>query len=389
MAYFILLILVVLLLPNSRVSSGSTYYLNSKTKSISTTITITKKGIRLFLAFVILFLFSALRYGVGTDYFYTYAPGYIILRNGIYQYNYYEPAFKLLNLLCIHFSSNYQWIFVTTSFITYAFLFVTIRKYSIAPKISFLVYFLTSMYFNSLSNIRQAIAMTICLLAFEFLINSNQKMITRLMLFYAFVIIAYLFHSSAMTFVIVPLLHLLKNYSARRHLLIGGVAFIVALVLNFSGSVGKLLNVVLQLFSKYQRYNSSGKIYWAFLAFNVAVYLFMYLASMNEKELGQNTVTYLNVQFVSVIVLLFSNVLPVADRLARYFMIIQTTATPHFIKLANKENWTTQVVVKFGWIALLIAWCLFYIFSYGADGCFPYKSILFVKDMWQKGYFGN
>ena len=68
------------------------------------------------ITFLILFTISGFRYGVGTDYFFTYVPTYKQIYNGTPPSM--EPIFKWLNGLCIDFAGSwYQSIFIVTSFI--------------------------------------------------------------------------------------------------------------------------------------------------------------------------------------------------------------------------------------------------------------------------------
>ena len=95
----------------------------NNTCSIKRKGTISRRTLREFTAFFIVFIIAAIRYGIGTDYFYTYAPGFIRIRDTGAAYSYYEPAFSTLNIVCTWISDNYQILFVVTSLIIYGILF--------------------------------------------------------------------------------------------------------------------------------------------------------------------------------------------------------------------------------------------------------------------------
>lgn len=77
------------------------------------------------IVFLILFTISGFRYGVGTDYFFTYVPTYKQIYNGTPPPT--EPIFLWLNKLCIDFAGSwYQSIFIITSFIFISLIYIVI-----------------------------------------------------------------------------------------------------------------------------------------------------------------------------------------------------------------------------------------------------------------------
>ena len=399
MIYLIVVLCVAALLPMRNVQTLSGYSVARKNK-----LSISKRNASIFLGFLVVFVFSSIRYGIGTDYFFTYVPGFIVLRNGVYSYTYYEPAFLLLNRICIAISNNYQVLFAATSLITYGLLFAIIKYYSKFPRYSWLVYFGSSMYFNSLSNIRQGIAMMICLLGLEIYVflseqvrnaTSNlsrlQRRLTkqRIIVYLAFVVLASLFHTSTVVMTVIPILGLIKRVRFKNYIYIVLITIACAVIMNYSGIIQRILHIALRFIERYQRYNPSNSIYWSFLLLNTIILFFMYFIasqkSGNEAN-SERSLFYFNVQFAAVLVLLFSNVIPWSDRLSRYFMMTQVISVPHFLGLIRKGK--NRNIYSAAIITLYLAWILFYIFSYGADGCFPYATIFGVDSLYEKGFFG-
>lgn len=138
------------------------------------------------IAFLLVFIPSAIRYDIGTDYL-----NYLrILESGSYvEYRFKEPIFYFINLFIDSTGLGFQWLFFIFSFI---FTFVAFKSYS--RKNSWLLHFLffSMLWFFSFNGIRQAIALSFCLLA---LFNYFER---RYVWFFVLVVIASFFHQSAL-----------------------------------------------------------------------------------------------------------------------------------------------------------------------------------------------
>lgn len=73
-----------------------------------------------------LFFVSGFRYGVGTDYFYTYFPRFYQIMGGSNGYT--EFLFTGLNKFILLFTDEAQWLFIITSFIFVLFMMLSIKK---------------------------------------------------------------------------------------------------------------------------------------------------------------------------------------------------------------------------------------------------------------------
>ena len=86
------------------------------------------------LSFLVYFIPAAVRYGIGQDYFYTYAPTFRWIANGdinlethsLIRYN--EWGFTVLNKAIAFFTSDYQWLFVITALISLVLVYKSIKK---------------------------------------------------------------------------------------------------------------------------------------------------------------------------------------------------------------------------------------------------------------------
>ena len=131
--------------------------------------------LRYYILFVLalfpLFFVAAVRYDVGTDFFYTYVPNFYKILNGEMPYS--ELGFNVLNKFIQLFTSNPQWLFVVTAFIFTFVLLQTIIKYSENVSLSVIVVLLSCIFFVFLNNMRQSIAVVFFLRAFPYIVKDQ------------------------------------------------------------------------------------------------------------------------------------------------------------------------------------------------------------------------
>lgn len=154
------------------------------------------KRIKKFMFLLVIFPFwfiSAFRYDVGTDYFNTYVKYYEHTKLGWKPYRT-EPLFQLLNNVLVRLNCNVVWLFIITSFIFLFFVFLIIFKYSKNYIVSIIVFFVSSIFFNSLNNVRQYLALSIALYG---VLNNNK--IKKII----FIIVASMIHLSACLLIII------------------------------------------------------------------------------------------------------------------------------------------------------------------------------------------
>lgn len=148
-----------------------------------------KKIFSLFLMFI-LFIFSSLRFGIGTDY-YSY---YNYFENLPYVKEKFEFLYHVLNLGTKFLFNNPQSIFVISSGITLFIIYVTTMKYSINPGFTIIIFIFGFFYFDSLNIVRQYIAVAITTYSTHRYLLDKQKNIK----FIIGVLCASLFHTSAL-----------------------------------------------------------------------------------------------------------------------------------------------------------------------------------------------
>lgn len=118
------------------------------------------------LAIIPYFFVSGFRYGVGTDYFYTYFPRFYQIMGGSNGYT--EFLFTWLNKFILLFTDDAQWLFIITSFIFVLFMMLSIKKMTHHWYIGGILLLLSNVYLISLSNVRQYLAISMGIYALSF-----------------------------------------------------------------------------------------------------------------------------------------------------------------------------------------------------------------------------
>ena len=169
--------------------------LNAKTQNI------------LFWGLCVLFtLVSALRYGVGTDYFDTYANILHLVELG--RPFHFEFLFLKLNELVVFFGGNIQMLMAICAILTVPMFFLFVKR-NVTSKYWFFSIFLFigfTIYYATMNVVRQYVAIAILLLAYDFF--KNKKYIGFILL----ALLAALFHTSAIiSLLILPVYFIVKN----------------------------------------------------------------------------------------------------------------------------------------------------------------------------------
>ncbi|MBQ0688803.1 EpsG family protein, partial [Providencia rettgeri] len=153
------------------------------------------RWIFLWIAFLIIFIPSAIRYGIGTDFF-----NYINIYNHINNYEWMEEGFYYINLFLRNLDAPPQWSIVIFSFI---FSFIAFLAYP--QKNGWVIHFIfmAMLWFFSLNGIRQAIAISFCLLALFKYFNK------KILWFFILTGLGSLFHKSALFISLIGILALI------------------------------------------------------------------------------------------------------------------------------------------------------------------------------------
>lgn len=156
-----------------------------------------------YLLYLIMLIFSSIRYGIGYDY-YAYMQ-HITMELPEWRYERYEPLAYMLIRIGKMFDSYVLYIFLYALLTLYPIYFVS-KKCSAIPVVSMLIYLLYPLfYINSMSILRNSLAFSIVFLSIYYLYNKNY-------IKYLFCIfVATLFHASAPFALLLLIIKMLPN----------------------------------------------------------------------------------------------------------------------------------------------------------------------------------
>ena len=336
-----------------------------------------------------MFIVSAIRFDVGTDYLKRYAHDYIAVRDGKKITNL-EYGFKLLIQLCTKITDDYVAIFVVTSFIIVFITLFVIYKHSKRPVLSLLLYFLTGFYFHSLNLTREYVAISIIFLSYKSLIDK------RYILFILALVVSFFIHSSCIVAIIALFLCNREVFDLKRTIIFSIIFFIFGQYVwhfaieyiiphtRFGSYVGSSFDV------SYLRSSD--------IIINVLIYIVMYFLYKNCKEVGREEKFFLNMQACSLFFMILSSAMYLMFRLSYYFGIFciiglpnllskadlnfdgnNKIKIPNFVKNIGVERFmkTLSVFIVLGTLSVYI---VKYYYISTADEILPYKTIFEIED---------
>jgi len=255
---------------------------------------------------------------------------------------YFEPLYAILNILLSYVSQNPRIIIVATSFvISYSF-YKFIKDNSENYLLSVLIFIGLLFFYTSMNTIRQFMALSVILLGFKFV--KNKKIIPFLIT----ILIAYLFHSSALVGLLLYPMYNMK-YTHTRVLII----FAIAIVANVF--VSDLINYIYQMIGRINYYDSRvGQENIANLIYMI-IYLVMFLFSLFEIKKNKSDYSKkgfnLYVFVISSAISLIAMNMNILARVTTYFNVFSIICLPNIIedniKKINNKVVVNSIVVLF------------------------------------------
>lgn len=341
--------------------------LTSRTRS---GLVIHRRQVRQYLLFLLaimpVILLSALREGIGTDYYYTYTPRFLEILQG--ERTYYEVGFYLFNRLVGVFTSDPQWIFITTSFLFGVCVFTAFYRYVEDLPFCVAFFFVSSEYFISLNNLRQSLASAILLLGYAFLVK---KQWVR---FGILTVLCATLHQSMLTFAAVLVILIIAQRTPLERLLIiiGVIAGTGLLLMKFSP--GLLAAVLPDRLAYYVQYGiflnpTIGILRTGFNLLLLCLLLYCRYAG-GDKRLD----IFIILQFLAVIVCCFDGMIPATYRILRLFSFWQLLGIPMAAETFAKRLCARRVV-KGLLLVVFAAMCFYSIVILGDESVLPYRSV--------------
>ena len=327
------------------------------------------------IAFLLVFIPSAIRFDVGTDYL-----SYLnIFENPVRleTYKYKEPAFYYINWLLNSIDAHFQWMFAILAFI---FTIVTFATYPC--KKAWLLHFLffSTLWFFSFNGMRQAVALAWCFLATFYFFHRKHSY------FFVLTMIGAAFHQSAIFILLTGILALIP-LSSQLKIRILPTIFIICIILTYfyMEVVLKYIEQILVLLglSKYANYFNSK--YFAIRDFGsglgiLAKILFSIYIIWNTKpllKLNQNFWLLILLTFIYAIGSVLANSVIIFERMSATFSIAPIIGAFSLSRIPNNKQIHQLVLVIF----LLFLTLSFIKLSFGIPTSYadpkrmPYKTI--------------
>lgn len=235
----------------------------------------------------------------------------------------YEIGFVLFNKIISVPFSNPQWLLVFCALLSLLFVFFLFYKKSANIYLSTIIYLGLPTFGILYSGLRQGIAIGIISIALYFGMNNKN------LAFISFVVIASLFHSSALVFLVAfPLLHITITKRTRWI-----SVFLVGLVFLLRYPLFELLSKV---FKENATSDSNGS-YSLLFVFLLLYIICCFIYKENDANNGM-----INMLWLTCICLCFTGVYSSAIRIAYYFMLAFPLLVPHML-LAIKDVFTRTI----------------------------------------------
>ena len=304
-------------------------------------------------AFIVLFLLFALRHpamGIDLGYF-NRSVGYLYSFDKLSKYSWneilsgiewqnYEYGYIVFNKLVGSIYNNRQFFLAACSFLCIAPVMKYISKKSSLPFLSVVIYMGLPVFLITYSGLRQAIAISITMLATNFI--EEKKPIKFLLMVW----LATLFHYSAYIFLVAYPIYYIKLSNIWRQF----SALCIPLIFLFRGP---LYEVFGKLFKDTVVADKTGAI-TLFLVFSaVYIYLIMFNKDCDKHQNGM-----INLFYVACIVQAFGSVSNIAMRVGYYFMPYLAIAVPNAItKNKNRQEYQANYVI------VLLAFLLYSVYA--------------------------
>lgn len=314
------------------------------------------------ISFLVSLLPSALRYGIGTDYFYTYVPYFRWIGNGQKEFG--EVGFNLINKLIYNCTEDYRVLFFVTSFIILFLIYKSIWENSENIFQSILLIFIGQFYFYSMNLVRQAIAMSIIVYSFKYI---KEKNILKTIIS---ILIATLFHNSALIMIPILLISFMNISNIKKILIGGSILLIQPLMLK--------LIIWIMGFTKYIWYYEQGlfteQISILLLIQNIMIFVIdIYYQKVYKEKINDEYKILSNINFIGLCLMVLSSNIPLVFRMVRYCTVFQILLIPKIIGLSdNKTNKSILSVIIYGFMFISM---VYQIMICGGEGVYPYNSI--------------
>ncbi|MCW6677783.1 EpsG family protein [Anaerococcus sp. NML200574] len=279
-------------------------------------------------------------------------------------FNRFEPGFIYLNKALGKLSINPQIIIIMSSIIIWTGIIIFISNNSKNPAMSyfFIVTFGYMAFF--MSGIRESIAISICLIGFEYV---KEK---RKILFFLSILLASTFHISAFVFLIAyPVFNLKLNVYVKLLMIIVSIIFMKQFDIIMLYAIEHIPKYASYLTTEY----NDGIIRIA-TVINLLIISIIYIASSYyyRYQFGNENIYsgYLNLIFIGIPLLIVSLSFNLLDRFSNYFNIFIIIVIPNII--CNRANVNHKLISFISMVCFLIYFICVQLLRPEWNGIYPY-----------------
>ena len=256
------------------------------------------------------------------------------LQSGIFTDWTGNPLSELYESVMRSITTNYHVYFLIPAFLSSFAVIKLLKKYSVSPAFSLLIFFSIGTYIMYVAALKQCIAMFFLLMALPYAIDK------KYVKFYLLVLIAVLFHTHAFMFALVPLL-VEKPWGKITWVLLGAALFAMATYdstlgrfMEYAQSIGAMVEEI-EVFDSHQINILRVMVYWIPALFALIFRQRLFNDSTREENL------FVNMSLISAFILMIGLVqgANLFARMAAYFEIATAVALPWMIKkLFTKQS---------------------------------------------------
>lgn len=272
-----------------------------------------------------------------------------------------EIAYSALNKVISLFTSDFRWLLVVVAWLSIWFVAIAYEKYSSDASLTIALFICLTNFILLFSGLRQAIAISLGLAAFE------QVRAKKLVSFFAIVVVAILFHTSAfMLMFMYPLYHVKIT---RKWLLWVIPALVIVFV--FNRQIFGVLTAILSMYTKYDAQISATGAYTMLILY-VLFALFAYLIP-DEQKMDQDTVGMRNFLLLAVALQMFAPLHNLAMRMNYYYMVFIPLVIPRIIACRSKRWSQVALLARHIMVIFFIVYFFMTAPKENALGTFPYR----------------
>lgn len=273
-----------------------------------------------------------------------------------------EVAYSILNKLVSFCTDDFRWLLVITAVLSVYFVVRAYVRYSVDATLTIALFIMTSNFAMLFSGLRQAIAIALGFVAFEFV---RQK---KLLPFLAITFLAMLFHTSAfMILFMYPLYHLRIT---RPWLLI--ILPMMVLLFIFNAPVFNYLTAIMNQFADYEASISSTGAYTMLILYGILA-IFAYVVP-DEQALAADpdALGLRNFLLMAVALQMFAPLHTLAMRMNYYYMAFIPLAMPMVIEYRSRRWSQVAVFARYVMTAFFILYFFWSVPSDNPLNIYPY-----------------